>query len=97
MPRDWSMSVTFDAASRLGWAGGYAGHGVGAANISGRTLADLVLGRATDLRDACRGYSTATSARGSPEPLRFVGLAGDRRGSSDAPTRVRTLPAGAPS
>ena len=70
VPRDWSMSVTFDAPSRLGWAGGYAGHGVGAANISGRTLADLVLGRDTDRVGL--PWVQHRSRRWEPEPLRFA-------------------------
>ena len=45
VPRDWCASVTYHPASGLGWAGGYTGHGVAAANLAGRTLADLVLGR----------------------------------------------------
>ena len=32
-----------------GWAGGYSGHGVVAAHVSGRTLADLVLGTDSEL------------------------------------------------
>jgi glycine/D-amino acid oxidase-like deaminating enzyme len=48
VPRDWSMAVHFDPDTGFGWAGGYAGHGVVAANIAGRTLADLVLGRDTE-------------------------------------------------
>ena len=64
VPRDWCMSVSFDPATGFGWAGGYAGHGVVAANVSGRTLADLVLGRNTDLV-SCRG-STTRAPNGSP-------------------------------
>ena len=36
-----------DPATGLGWAGGYVGDGVAATNLAGRTLADLVTGRAT--------------------------------------------------
>jgi glycine/D-amino acid oxidase-like deaminating enzyme len=46
--RDFCPVVSFDARTRTGWAGGY-GDGVGASNLAGRTLADLVLGRDTDL------------------------------------------------
>ncbi len=49
VPRDWCASVNYDAASGLGWAGGYTGHGVAAANLAGRTLADLVLGVSSPL------------------------------------------------
>jgi glycine/D-amino acid oxidase-like deaminating enzyme len=69
-PRDWSMSISFDPRTRVGWAGGYTGHGVAAANISGRTLADLVLGRATDRTTL--PWVGHRSRRWEPEPLRFL-------------------------
>ena len=49
VPRDWAATVGLDAATGLGWAGGYVGTGVTATNLAGRTLADLVLGRDTEL------------------------------------------------
>ena len=70
VPRDWSMAIHFDRARGFGWAGGYAGHGVVAANISGRTLADLVLGRDSDL--VTLPWVGHRSRRWEPEPLRFV-------------------------
>ena len=70
MPRDWSMAVHFNPATGLGWAGGYSGHGVVAANIAGRTLADLVLGRDTDLTTL--PWVGHHSRRWEPEPLRFI-------------------------
>jgi glycine/D-amino acid oxidase-like deaminating enzyme len=70
VPRDWSMSVTFDTRARVGFAGGYTGHGVVAANICGRTLADLVLGRDTDL--VTLPWVGHRSRRWEPEPLRFI-------------------------
>jgi glycine/D-amino acid oxidase-like deaminating enzyme len=70
VPRDWSMAVHYDRDSGFGWAGGYAGHGVVAANIAGRTLADLVLGRDTDLVHL--PWVGHRSRRWEPEPLRFV-------------------------
>jgi glycine/D-amino acid oxidase-like deaminating enzyme len=70
VPRDWSMSVNFDARTRLGWAGGYTGLGVAASNIAGRTLADLVLGRDTDLVKL--PWVQHHSRRWEPEPLRFL-------------------------
>ena len=70
VPRDWSMSIRYDRASGLGWAGGYSGHGVVSANISGRTLADLVLGRETDL--VSLPWVGHRSRRWEPEPLRFL-------------------------
>lgn len=70
VPRDWCMSITFDRKSGMGWAGGYAGHGVVAANVSGRTLADLVLRRDTDL--VSLPWVGHRSPRWEPEPLRFA-------------------------
>ena len=70
VPRDWCMSVTFDRDRRLGWAGGYAGHGVVAANIAGRTLADLALGIDSDLIRL--PWVNHRSRLWEPEPLRFL-------------------------
>lgn len=71
LPRDWRPSVFFDRASGVGDAGGYAGEGVAASNLAGRTLADLVLGRDTDLtRLPWVGHR---SRQWEPEPLRWVG------------------------
>lgn len=70
VPRDWSMAVTYDPATGLGAAGGYAGHGVVAAHLAGRTLADLVAGRDTELtRLPWVGHR---SRRWEPEPLRWT-------------------------
>ena len=70
VPRDWSMSVGYDRASGTGYSGGYSGHGVVAANIGGRTLADLVLDRKTDL--VSLPWVGHRSRRWEPEPLRFL-------------------------
>jgi glycine/D-amino acid oxidase-like deaminating enzyme len=71
-PRDWFSSVGYDPRSGLGAAGGYVGDGVSTTNLAGRTLADLVLGRDTDLtRLPWVGHR---SRRWEPEPLRFLGV-----------------------
>ncbi|MGB8857887.1 MAG: FAD-binding oxidoreductase [Ilumatobacteraceae bacterium] len=70
VPRDWCMSVTFDRASGLAWSGGYSGHGVVAANIGGRTLADLILERSTDLTDL--PWVGHRPRNWEPEPLRYL-------------------------
>ncbi|CAN5186415.1 FAD-dependent oxidoreductase [soil metagenome] len=71
LSRDWRPTVTFDRRSGMGHAGGYAGEGVAAANLAGRTLADLVLGRETELtRLPWVGHR---SRLWEPEPLRWVG------------------------
>ena len=74
VPRDWDAGVALDPASGLGWAGGYVGHGVTATNLAGRTLADLVLRRATDItRLPWVGHQ---SRNWEPEPLRWLGVRG---------------------
>jgi glycine/D-amino acid oxidase-like deaminating enzyme len=71
VPRDWFASVGLDPWTRLGWAGGYVGDGVGTSNLAGRTLADLILRRDTDLvRLPWVGHR---SPRWEPEPLRWIG------------------------
>ena len=71
-PRDWTASVGFDPATGLGWAGGYVGDGVATTNLAGRTLADLVLHRDTELsRLPWVGHR---SRRWEPEPLRWLGI-----------------------
>ena len=47
-----------------------AGHGLVASSLCGRTLADLVLGRETDLTTL--PWVGHASPRWEPEPLRFV-------------------------
>jgi glycine/D-amino acid oxidase-like deaminating enzyme len=70
VPRDWSMAINFDRRTRFGFGGGYSGHGVVASNISGRTLADLVLGRETDLTTL--PWVNHRNPRWAPEPARFL-------------------------
>ena len=70
--RDWHPAVGYDPVARLGWAGGYVGDGVAASNLAGRTLADLVLGRASALtRLPWVGH---VSPAWEPEPVRWLGV-----------------------
>jgi hypothetical protein len=71
VPRDWFASVGYDAGRRLGWAGGYVGDGVGATNLAGRTLADLLTGRDTEITRL--PWVNHRSPRWEPEPLRWLG------------------------
>jgi len=71
-PRDWWCHVQYDKASGLASAGGYVGDGVGTTNLSGRTLADLITGTATDL--VALPWVGHRSRRWEPEPLRFIGI-----------------------
>ncbi len=74
VPRDWAATVGLDATTGLGWAGGYVGTGVTATNLAGRTLADLVLGRDTELvRLPWVGHRARTW---EPEPLRWLAVQG---------------------
>ncbi|MGD9619178.1 MAG: NAD(P)/FAD-dependent oxidoreductase [Mycolicibacterium sp.] len=74
VPRDWEAAVDFDKTTGLGWAGGYVGHGVTAANLAGRTLTDLVLDRATPL--TALPWVGHRARRWEPEPLRWLGVRG---------------------
>ncbi|MFL5757005.1 MAG: NAD(P)/FAD-dependent oxidoreductase [Chloroflexota bacterium] len=70
VPRDWCASIQLDAATGIVTAGGYAGHGVAQANLAGRTVADLILGRQTELVDL--PWVGHRSRSWEPEPLRKI-------------------------
>ena len=70
--RDWQCSVGYDRETGDAWAGGYVGDGVTTSNLAGRTLADLILGRDTDL--ARLPWVDHRSRRWEPEPLRWLGV-----------------------
>lgn len=74
VPRNWRATVGYDVASGLGWAGGYVGTGVTAANLAGRTLADLVAGERTDRTTL--PWVDQRARRWEPEPLRWLGIHG---------------------
>jgi glycine/D-amino acid oxidase-like deaminating enzyme len=74
VPRDWCATVSLDAATGLGWAGGYTGHGVAASNLAGRTLADLVLGLSTERTGL--PWVDHRAHRWEPEPARWLGVRG---------------------
>jgi glycine/D-amino acid oxidase-like deaminating enzyme len=70
IPRDWMPSVGL--RDGIAWAGGYVGDGVAAANLAGRTLADLISGIDSDLtRLPWVGHR---SRRWEPEPARWLGI-----------------------
>ncbi len=77
MPRDQHASVSFDERTGLGSAGGYVGDGVASTNLAGRMLADLVVGRRTDLTRLA--WVDHRSRRWEPEPLRWLGISAVRR------------------
>lgn len=73
-PRDWCATLGLDPATGLGWAGGYVGVGVSTANLAGRTLADLALGRTTPLTRL--PWVGRRPRLWEPEPLRWLGVRG---------------------
>ncbi len=92
VPRDWHAGVGLDRATGLAWAGGYVGDGVGTSHLAGRTLADLVLGRDTDLtRLPWVGHR---SRPWEPEPLRWLGINAGLRAmtAADAEERLTGRP-----
>lgn len=70
--RDWRPSVGFSQQTGVGYAGGYVGEGVAASNLAGRTLADLMLERDTELTTL--GWVNHAWPNWEPEPLRYVGI-----------------------
>jgi hypothetical protein len=87
VPRDWCASVGLDHGTGLGWAGGYVGDGVSTTNLAGRTLADLVLRRDSELvRLPWVGHR---SRRWEPEPLRWLGINAGLRAMTAADAEER--------
>jgi glycine/D-amino acid oxidase-like deaminating enzyme len=71
-PRDWHPHVALDERTGLASAGGYVGDGVSTSNLAGRTLADLICRRDTELvRLPWVGHR---SRSWEPEPLRWLGV-----------------------
>ena len=95
VPRDSKPFVRYDAQSGIGSAGGYTGSGVAAANLAGRTLADLIAGR--DTERTTYPWVQHRSPAWEREPLRWLaantilgmGAAADRGESNGRPTRWR--------
>jgi glycine/D-amino acid oxidase-like deaminating enzyme len=72
VPRDWTATVDLDRTTGLGTAGGYVGSGLTTTNLAGRTLADLVLDRDTELTRL--PWVGRHVRRWEPEPLRWLGV-----------------------
>jgi glycine/D-amino acid oxidase-like deaminating enzyme len=72
MPRDWIPQFGFQPETGLAFAYGYTGHGVATTNLAGRTLADLITGRESELTSLpLVGHR---SRDWEPEPLRWIGV-----------------------
>lgn len=78
VPRDWCSSVGYDARTGIAWAGGYVGDGVSTTNLAGRTIADLVTGRDSDL--VTLPWVGHPWRSWEPEPLRWLGVNAGLRG-----------------
>lgn len=72
VPRDWCATIDLDRGTGLGTAGGYVGSGLTTTNLAGRTLADLVLRRDTELTRL--PWVGRRVRRWEPEPLRWLGV-----------------------
>ena len=70
--RDWNGGVQWDQASGIGASTGYAGHGVTAAYLGGRTLAELAFEQNTERTSLpWVGYR---APKWEPEPIRWLGV-----------------------
>ncbi|CAN5769195.1 FAD-dependent oxidoreductase [soil metagenome] len=77
-PRDWMPTMSYDPSQGVATAHGYTGQGVATANLSGRTLADLILGRRTGITHL--PTVNHESRPWEPEPLRWLGTRYVQRG-----------------
>ena len=82
VPRDWHCAVRYDRATGLASAGGYVGDGVATTNLAGRTLADMITGRDSDL--VRLPWVQHPLRRWEPEPLRWLGVNVARRAAAGA-------------
>jgi glycine/D-amino acid oxidase-like deaminating enzyme len=72
--RDWNGGVHWDPASGIGSSTGYAGHGVTAAYVGGRTLVELAFEKETERTSLpWVGYR---ARKWEPEPIRWLGVHG---------------------
>lgn len=77
LPRSERPGVSLDRERRLAVAGGYLGEGVGASNLMGRILADLLLDRETDRVHL--PWVGEDFPRWEPEPFRWLGITAARK------------------
>lgn len=71
-PRDWCARVNYDRSTGYGWAGGYVGGGISPSNLAGRTMADLILDRRSDLTE--QPWVNLPIRRWEVEPVRWLGI-----------------------
>lgn len=70
VPRDWCASCGVDRATGIAWIGGYAGHGVAATFVLGRSLAAQL--RGVDDPTGSHLWTLHRGRRWEPEPLRWL-------------------------
>ncbi|MFV9681543.1 NAD(P)/FAD-dependent oxidoreductase [Pseudomonas sp. NY15367] len=76
MARRFQPHMLRDSRNRIALSGGYGGEGVGASNLGGRTLADLILGRDSELLHQPWVLNDSPISRlpcWEPEPCRWLG------------------------
>jgi glycine/D-amino acid oxidase-like deaminating enzyme len=76
MARRFRPHMLIDRQSGIALSGGYGGEGVGASNLGGRTLAELILGTSSELTRqpwVLDGQPISQLPRWEPEPLRWLG------------------------
>ena len=71
-PRDFMPVFSFDPRANVASSRGYTGNGVATANLGGRTLADLILGKETSRTQL--PPVAHKSPNWEPEPFRFAGV-----------------------
>ncbi|MDR0344867.1 MAG: FAD-binding oxidoreductase [Nocardiopsaceae bacterium] len=72
IPRDWYPHVAYHPGTGMAVSGGYVGDGVATANLGGRTLAEMITGRRTELVKL--PWAQSASPGWEPEPLRWLGV-----------------------
>jgi glycine/D-amino acid oxidase-like deaminating enzyme len=76
MARRFQPHMLRDSRNRIALSGGYGGEGVGASNLGGQTLADLILGRDSELLHqpwVLNDSPISRLPRWEPEPCRWLG------------------------
>lgn len=77
IPRNWTPGLRYDRQWGYGQLGGYVGEGVAAANLAGRTMAELIAGEQTERTSL--PWVGVRSRSWEPEPLRWIGVRASRR------------------
>ncbi len=76
MARSFHPHMTLDKKNKFAVAGGYSGEGVGATNLAGRTLADLILNtdsKLTNMPWVNKDSSLKAVSQWEPEPIPWIG------------------------